>query len=154
MDTHTKIKIGIVLFCVCLLPAMQARAAEMPQEEWVDVNVLVNLVDANDANSVEAVIKKANTILEQSKIRLILKKVNKDFKTGNGDANLTDNEGTNALEEGKKELAKVFGAGKGIKITIAEDVWTEEPNTDGWTVERLEWGEPANQEKKRAETQI
>jgi len=24
-----------------------------------------------------------------------------------------------------------------------------EPNTDGWTVERLEWGEPANQEKKR-----
>ncbi len=136
MDTHTKIKTGIVLFCVCLLPAVQARAAEMPQEEWVDVNVLVNLVDANDANSVEAVIKKANTILEQSKIRLILKKVNKDFKTGNGDANLTDNEGTNALEEGKKELAKVFGAGKGIKITITEDVWTEEPNTDGWSVHR------------------
>ena len=25
-----------------------------------------------------------------------------------------------------------------------------EPNTDGWTVERLKWGEPANQEKKRA----
>jgi len=25
-----------------------------------------------------------------------------------------------------------------------------EPNADGWTVERLEWGEPANQEKKRA----
>ncbi|HEY5730607.1 MAG TPA: S66 peptidase family protein [Anaerolineales bacterium] len=25
-----------------------------------------------------------------------------------------------------------------------------EPNTEGWTVERLEWGEPANQEKKRA----
>ena len=24
------------------------------------------------------------------------------------------------------------------------------PNTDGWTVERLEWGDPANQEKKRA----
>jgi len=25
-----------------------------------------------------------------------------------------------------------------------------EPNTNGWTVERLEWGEPANQERKRA----
>ena len=25
-----------------------------------------------------------------------------------------------------------------------------EPNAGGWTVERLEWGEPANQEKKRA----
>jgi len=25
-----------------------------------------------------------------------------------------------------------------------------EPNRDGWTVERLEWGEPANQKKKRA----
>jgi len=25
-----------------------------------------------------------------------------------------------------------------------------EPNTDGWTVEILEWGEPANQEKKRS----
>jgi muramoyltetrapeptide carboxypeptidase LdcA involved in peptidoglycan recycling len=25
-----------------------------------------------------------------------------------------------------------------------------EPNTDGWTVERLEWGEAVNQEKKRA----
>ena len=65
-----------------------------------------------------------------------MKKVNKDFKTGNGDANLTDAEGYDALEEGKKELAKVFGAGKGIKITIAEDVWTEEPNTDGWSVHR------------------
>lgn len=136
MDIHTKIKAGLVLFCICFLPAMQARAAEMPQEEWVDVNVLVNLVDANDANSVEAVIKKANKILEQGKIRLILKKVNKDVKTGNGDANLTDAEGYKAVEEGKKELAKAFGAGKGLKITIADDTWTEEPNNAGWSIHR------------------
>ncbi|MBN2592534.1 MAG: hypothetical protein JXA81_03425 [Sedimentisphaerales bacterium] len=104
--------------------------------EWVDVNVLVNLVDANDADYVEAVIKKANTILQQARIRLILKKVNKDVETGNGDADLTDAEGYKAVEEGKKELEKAFGAGKGLKITVTDDVWTEKPNTVGWSIHR------------------
>ena len=41
---------------------------------------------------------------------------------------------------------------KSVRKTLfqSDPVGVIEPNTDGWTVEILEWGEPANQEKKRA----
>jgi len=41
---------------------------------------------------------------------------------------------------------------KSVRRTLfqARPIGTIEPNSDGWTVEILEWGEPANQERKRA----
>ena len=41
---------------------------------------------------------------------------------------------------------------KSVRRTLfqADPIGIIEPNTDGWTVELLDWGEPANQEKKRA----
>ncbi|MHC4735566.1 MAG: hypothetical protein ACYTDW_14095, partial [Planctomycetota bacterium] len=86
------------------------------------------------ASKVDEAIKKANEILKQAKIRLIVKKTNPDVNVGNGDGNLTENEGDRAQKDGQTELDKVAGAGKGIKITIADDVWTEEPATNGWCI--------------------
>lgn len=41
---------------------------------------------------------------------------------------------------------------KSVQQTLfqTDSVGVIQPNTDGWTVERLDWGEPSNQEKKRA----
>jgi muramoyltetrapeptide carboxypeptidase LdcA involved in peptidoglycan recycling len=41
---------------------------------------------------------------------------------------------------------------KSVRRTLfqVDPIGVIEPNSDGWTVERLEWGELANQEKKRA----
>jgi hypothetical protein len=71
MNVYKKIKIGLVVFCVCFLLSVNVRAEEPAQEEWVDINVLVNLVDANDANDLEAIMKEVNATLEQARIRLI-----------------------------------------------------------------------------------
>jgi hypothetical protein len=136
MNAYKKIMESMAVFFFCLSLFVNAQADEPKMEEWVDVNILVNLVDSNDTSDLEDVIESANATLEEARIRLILKKVNKDVKTGNGDSNLTGNEGDEALAEGKKELEKTFGAGKGIKITVLEDVWGESPEVVGWNVHR------------------
>ncbi len=136
MNAYKNIMEGLAVFFICFLLFANVRAEEPAMEEWVDVNVLVNLADSNDAKDLEGIIREANATLEKARIRLILKKVNKNYKTGDGDANLTNSEGTNASSDGQKELEKAFGAGKGIKITVADDVLVEEPNTVGWNIHR------------------
>jgi hypothetical protein len=42
------------------LLSVNVRAEEPAQEEWVDVNVLVNLADDNDANDLEVITREAN----------------------------------------------------------------------------------------------
>ena len=136
MSVHRRIRAQWAVLCVCLFLSVSMPAQEPAQEEWVDVEVLVNLIGADDANDVEDMIWQANATLKQARIRLILKKVNKNVETGDGDANLTNSEGFDASTEGQKELEKVLGAGKGIKISAANDVWVEEPNVAGWNLHR------------------
>jgi hypothetical protein len=118
------------------LLSVNAQAKEPAKEKWVDINVVVNLVDANDADNVDTIVNEANATLQQARIRLIVKKVNKNVKIGDGDAKLTDDESLDAVVLGEKELKKVLGAGKGIKITIADDVRVETPDTVGWNIHR------------------
>ncbi len=122
--------------CVCFLPVLNAQADVPAAEEWVDIPVVVNIIDASDASNVDDAIKKANEILKQAHIRLVVKKTNNNVNVGNGDPNLTEAEGDTAQEDGQKELDKVCGAGKGIKITVADDCWTEDPNTVAWSIHR------------------
>ncbi len=137
MKRDQKIKFSVLFLCfIFLLPVLSAKAAISAAEEWVDIPVVVNIIDASDANNVDAAIKKANKILAQAHIRLIVKKTNKNVNVGNNDGNLTAAEGNTAQNDGKTELQKVAGAGKGIKITIADDVWTESSATNGWSVHR------------------
>jgi len=137
MRTYQKIKLTVLFVsCVCFLPVLNAQADVPAAEEWVDIPVVVNIIDASDASNVDDAIKKANEILKQANIRLVVKKTNNNVNVGNGDPNLTEAEGDTAQEDGQKELDKVCGAGKGIKITVADDCWTEDPNTVGWSVHR------------------
>ena len=137
MRSYQKIKLSVLFVCcVCLSPVLSAKADIPAATEWVDIPVVVNIIDASDANNVDTIIKKANEILEQAHIRLVVKKTNNDVNVGNGDGDLTEDEGDTAQEDGQKELDNVCGAGKGIKITIADDVWAEDPNTTGWSVHR------------------
>ncbi|MHC4654947.1 MAG: hypothetical protein ACYS91_08000 [Planctomycetota bacterium] len=132
---RTKVVAGLLAVCsVCFLPLLSVAADGPAAVEWTDIPVVVNIIDASDASKVDEAIKKANEILKQAKIRLIVKKTNPDVNVGNGDGNLTENEGDRAQKDGQTELDKVAGAGKGIKITIADDVWTEEPATNGWCI--------------------
>lgn len=137
MRRKQTIKLSILFVCyTCLLPISGAKADIPAAEEWVDIPVVVNIIDATDANNVDTIIDRANDILKQAHIRLVVKKTNRNVNVGNGDGDLTEAEGDGAQEDGQTELEGVSGAGKGIKITIADDVWTEEPNTTGWSVHR------------------
>jgi len=123
---------AIFVCCICLSAISTVKAAE----EWVNIPVVVNIIDASDANNVRAALRKANEILAQAKIRLVLKKTNNNVNVGNGDGNLTEAEGAAAQEDGETELNNIFGAGKGIKITVANNGWTERPSNVGWSVHR------------------
>jgi len=123
---------ALFVCCICLSAISTVKAAE----EWVNIPVVVNIIDASDANNVRAALMKANEILAQAKIRLVLKKTNNNVNVGDGDGNLTEAEGNTAQEDGRTELNNVFGAGKGMKITVADDCWIESPNNVGWSVHR------------------
>ncbi len=118
----------ICFFAVC--DCMAGNAAE----EWIDVPVVVNVVDNSDSSGVADAIKKANEYLAQAKIRLYVVDTNKPYNVGDNNGDLTEDEGDDAQDDGEKEVEDKCGAGKGLKLTIADDVWTEEPNTAGWAV--------------------
>jgi len=103
-------------------------------EEWIDVPVVVNVVDNSDSSGVADAIKKANEYLAQAKIRLYVVDTNKPYNVGDNNGDLTEDEGDDAQDDGEKEVEDKCGAGKGLKLTIADDVWTEEPNAVGWAV--------------------
>lgn len=111
-------------------------------EEWVELPVIVNIVDSADDTNIDDALDKANEILKQAKIKLVVKKTNKNVNVGDNDADLTEEEGSKAQEDGQKELDNTFKGkdgkwdGKGIKITVGDDCWVEEPNTIGWSVHR------------------
>jgi hypothetical protein len=107
MRRYQKIKLSaLFLCCICLFPILTAKADVAAAEEWVDIDVVVNIIDASDANNVDAIIKRANEILKQAHIRLIVKKTNRNVNVGNGDGNLTADEGDTAQEDGQKRAGK------------------------------------------------
>jgi len=134
MKVHIKVKIWFVVCCVCVVPAVKVWAQFENGQEWVDIPVAANLINTNDTNDVEAIVKEANATLQQARIRLIVLKTNANVSVGNGDGNLTEAEGLQAVEDGREELEQIFGAGKGIKVNIAEDVWVEQPDSAGWGI--------------------
>ena len=125
----------IFVSLLCCLTATTAFAI-IAAEEWIDIPVVVNIVDDSDSSNVDAAIKKANDILKQAKVRLVVKKTNNNVVVGNGTAVLTEDEAFEALQAGQEELNDVCGAGKGLKITIADNVLMEVPGAIGWSIHR------------------
>lgn len=139
-----------VWLIVLLSPLHSALGDVAAGQEWVDIPVVVNIVNQSDADNVDEAIEKANEILAQAHIRLVVKRTNQNVEVGNNDGLLGQIEGEKAQRMGQEELAGVVGAGKGIKITFADDVWTEQPNSIGWAVHRnpvvfVETGGDANE---------
>ncbi len=137
MRTYHKIKFGLVILSwVCLL--LVADAAASGPREVIDIPVIVNVVDASDAGNVEDAIEKANEILGQAGIHLYVAETNNNVNVGDGDGDLTYNEGEQAVRDGQDELRDSLKDkdgnwnGKGIKITVADDCWSESGNTIGW----------------------
>jgi len=148
MDDRENVRITKVLvYAACFLLGsilVSRLAATTPAEgdEWVVLPVIVNIVDASDASNLDDAIKRANEIFKQAKIRLVVKKTNQNVEIGDKDGDLTEKEGDQALKDGQKEIENTFKDkdgkwdGKGIKITLADDCWVEEPGTIGWAVHR------------------
>jgi hypothetical protein len=136
MNTINYKKVFLPGICFLLFCNLNVLANTDTSEEWIEIETIVNVLDGSDANSVDSFIRKTNEILKQAHIKLTVKKTNKNVQTGDGDSLLTRNEGNKAIESGQGELQKTLGAGKGIKITVADDVWTQNPSTVGWAVHR------------------
>lgn len=142
MEAYHKIKsvLAVVLF-ICLWLVLPVQAQGPAPREWVELPILVNIIDDSDDSNIEAAIERANEILEQAHIKLVVK-VTKKMNVGNGDPNLTYVEGNTALRNGQRELdnwMRILGYGprKGIKINVADDVWEEDPGTIGWCVHNI-----------------
>ncbi len=127
------------LLTVFLVPA---SAQEPDDQEWVILPVIVNIVDDSDASKLDDAIKVANEIFKQANIRLVVKKTNQNVEIGDKDGELTEKEGDQALRDGQREIENTFQDedgnwdGTGLKITLADDCWVEEPGTIGWAVHR------------------
>jgi len=137
MNRYTSFSCLVVASFILSVCGLINRAfAEPTGEEWIDIPVVINIIDASDSSNVEEAIKKANEVFKQAKIRLVPKKTNNGVVVGNGDGSLTEAEGGDAQDDGEQELSDTIKGGKGIKLTVADDVWSEKPNTVGWAVHR------------------
>ena len=137
MERYPKIKVcALFVCCICLLPILSAKADIPAAKEWVEIPVVINIIDGTDANNVDAIIKKAKEILEQAHIRLVVKKINRNVNVGNNDDNLNRAERDEARRKGQQDVNDTCGAGKGIKIDFVTNCKTEKASTTGISVHR------------------
>jgi hypothetical protein len=121
---------GFLAILVCL-----AMGVNVYGGETVTVPVIVNVVGDTNAGDMEAAVEEASEILGQAGINLEVERINNNVQySDDGDSNLTQDEGDTAAVLGEGELDGTFGPGTGLKITIANNVWTEKPATVGWAV--------------------
>lgn len=106
-----------------------------------EVPVVVNCVGETDCSGIDAAIKGANEILGDN--ATLVKKKEQPIEIGEGEANdnkLGDADDKEVYDRAKEELGKQKELqnkdgkwnGKGIKIYVADDCWTEKPTTAGW----------------------
>ena len=126
----------VSLVLVGLLSAM-LRADTPAAEEWIDVEVVVNILDGADAGNLDAALDKANEAFEKAKIRLVKKATDPNAKGDtDGSGGLDRVERDQARGSGQETLDSTTGAGKGVKIDIASDVNEDDPNTNGLSIHR------------------
>ena len=72
---NASIKFFLIVAFIFCLTAIKV-SAQNATEEWIDIEVVVNVLDGADANGVEDAIAKVNEILAPAKIRLVKKATN------------------------------------------------------------------------------
>jgi len=155
---------AVSLSVLVALSATSAAADEpvsIPVGATITVPLIVNVTEGVDASKLDEAIKKVNEIYKAAGVELaIVKKVQPYTPAaGNKDPNLTDAEGNEAQKQGQKEIDDFLGkipgfAGKGVKLTLAKDVWVEKPSTAGWARHRnpVVFGEGASDVNSLART--
>ncbi len=124
------------LLCCCIYDTAFAGEGDAAQE-WVDVEVLVNVLEGADANNIDDAIAKANEALAQAHIRLVKKATDPNASADeDGSGALDRDERDQAREDGQEELNNTCGAGKGVKIDVTDDCEEGEPNTVGLAIHR------------------
>jgi hypothetical protein len=127
----------LLVVCMVFVLPFTTRGEKAAEEEWVDVEVLINLLDGADASNIDEAIKKANEALAKAKIRLVKKAVDADAKAdGDGSGDLDLDERDKARKDGVKELKDTLGAGKGLKIDITDDCDANDANAVGLAIHR------------------
>ena len=137
MYVHARFKSILLFFSLmfCLGTSRLFAAEAAAAEEWIDIEVVVNVVDGADANNVDDAIKKANDALKKAKIRLKKTATDPNAKADkNGSGGLDRGERDNAREEGQGVLDKTVGAGKGIKIDVANNCDADDANAVGVSI--------------------
>lgn len=130
--------------CFCVLVSLDSLAIagdppSVPSDALTVIPLLINVTEGVDSSNIDEAIERMNKIYEKAGIAFAVTKVVRPYKPagGDNDPNLTDAEGNEAQKEGQKELREVMDKvpeykGKGVKITMAKDVWVESPSTMGW----------------------
>jgi len=122
------------LAIACLLAAVSARATVM---EWYNVPILINSFKDDGVSEAEAkaMLTRTNEIYKQAKIKFTLKKVNDDLANpGDGNESWTRAERDKVREDGKKELEKVAGKDKGVKVSFAKQPDSSDAKTLGLAI--------------------
>ncbi len=139
MSYQLKFKPFLSFFVLTILFLSITDALSSPSaEEWIDVGVVVNVLDGADASNIDDAIAKANEVFAQAKIRLV-KKATDPNATADTDSSggLDRDERDDARKEGQKVLDKTVGAGKGIKIDISDaNCDASDANTVGVAIHR------------------
>jgi len=137
MSTQSRIRTWTVsVFLAVVAPAM--ALGDIPAaEEWIDVEVVINVLDGADAGNIDDALAKANEAFKKAKIRLVKKATDPNATAdGDGSGGLDRGERDKAREEGQKALDKTTGAGKGVKVDIGSDISEDDPNTNGLAIHR------------------
>jgi len=128
---------AVSVFLMVVAPTMAFSDGTPAAEEWIDVEVVINVLDGADAKGIDEALAKANEAFKKAKVRLVNKATDPNAKAdGDGSGALDRDERDKAREEGQKTLDKTTGAGKGVKIDIGSDVSEDDPNTNGLSIHR------------------
>jgi len=127
MGTHQQGRFLWIVLCLCGVSVATTPGGFFKGPGSVDIPVVVNVMGRTQVGDVNGVLAAANRILEQAHIQLVLQKVNTGVEIGDGDGLLSEQEVFATVEGGNQELQGPDGPGGGIKIAVAEDVWTEPP---------------------------
>jgi len=91
-------------------------------EDWIWLDLIVNIANDTPVNKLElaTAIAHAQAILQRAGIHTNVRDVNDSASYGDNDPSLTERECREAQDHGERELDRICGPGKGLKITIAD----------------------------------
>lgn len=91
-------------------------------QDWIWLDVIVNIANGSstDKQNLAMATSIAGSILMRAGIHINVKDVNDSAHYGDSDPGLTSQECNDAMDHGERELDRICGPGKGVKITFGD----------------------------------